>query len=145
MRIASEGAPKRGRPDVCVWLYRRLDQRIAIHPDYEKSAHDRVHIEIVGGKIVPPTTAIRTTQTLDVSNQDQVGFNIKGDFFANDSLSRTLNPGQSCEVFFTKSEITPVRLTCAIHPSLRGWLLVRDDPYFAVSDADGAIAIPKVP
>jgi hypothetical protein len=38
-----------------------------------------------------------------------------------------------------------VRLGCDVHPWMRGWLVVLDHPYAAVTGADGAFAIGRVP
>jgi hypothetical protein len=36
-------------------------------------------------------------------------------------------------------------VTCNIHPWMKAWLLVRPNPYAAVSKADGTFEIPGVP
>ena len=36
-------------------------------------------------------------------------------------------------------------VSCSIHPWMRGWLLVRDTPYMAVTDQDGRFEIKRLP
>ena len=42
-------------------------------------------------------------------------------------------------------EVSPTPIACGIHPWMRGFLLVRDDPYAAVSDASGKLTIKNLP
>ena len=48
---------------------------------------------------------------------------------------------------FTPSgaERTPAEVTCDIHPWMKAWWMVLDNPYFAVTDAKGNFEIKNVP
>ena len=48
-------------------------------------------------------------------------------------------------VALPKAENVPTQVTCSIHPWMSAYLFVRDDPYAAVSDEDGALRIDKLP
>jgi plastocyanin len=38
-----------------------------------------------------------------------------------------------------------IKITCDVHKWMSAWIVVRDNPYFAVTAADGAFEIPDVP
>ena len=42
-------------------------------------------------------------------------------------------------------ERLPVRVSCSLHPWESAWLVLRDDPYMAVSDEDGKFEIKNLP
>ncbi len=39
----------------------------------------------------------------------------------------------------------PVKVGCSIHPWMGGWIVVRGDPYAAISDKDGHFTIADLP
>jgi len=46
---------------------------------------------------------------------------------------------------FSHAEQLPARVSCAIHPWMSAWLLIRDNPYMASSDANGRLLIKNLP
>jgi hypothetical protein len=46
---------------------------------------------------------------------------------------------------FTRPQIAPVLIKCNYHPWESGYILIRANPYFAVSAPDGRLRIPKLP
>lgn len=46
---------------------------------------------------------------------------------------------------FKREQRVPVPVSCNLHPRMRGWVLPRSNPYFAVTDADGYFAIDNLP
>jgi hypothetical protein len=46
---------------------------------------------------------------------------------------------------FATEERVPSKVACNIHPWMSGYLVVRENPYFAVSDKDGKLTIKNVP
>ncbi|PYO80829.1 MAG: TonB-dependent receptor [Gemmatimonadetes bacterium] len=60
-------------------------------------------------------------------------------------------PGQTMDLTRRLAATLPargealVRLACDVHPWMRGWLVVLDHPYAAVTGADGTFTIPEVP
>ena len=77
-------------------------------------------------------------------NKDPIGHNTKVD-----SLNKPMNPlipaGGELEVKFEESDRLPVQVGCNIHPWMRGWLVIRDNPYFAVTDKEGNFEIKNIP
>ncbi|NBW86574.1 MAG: hypothetical protein EBR23_07050, partial [Planctomycetia bacterium] len=60
--------------------------------------------------------------------------------------SNSLVPaGGSAALKFSSEEAIPAQVTCNIHPWMKAWVLVRPNPYAAVSKADGTFEIKGVP
>ena len=88
---------------------------------------------------------IRSTQSVEVRNSDTVGHNTniagKGRGAVNFNL-----PAGSTEIYQPGPESSkPFAVSCSVHPWMRSWMMVRDNPYFAVSDSTGAFEIPQIP
>ncbi|MGA0036646.1 MAG: hypothetical protein ACO3HT_11040 [Ilumatobacteraceae bacterium] len=60
--------------------------------------------------------------------------------------SNTLIPaGGETKVSFRSDEAVPAAVTCNIHPWMKGWVVVRDNPYAAVTGEDGSFTIENLP
>jgi hypothetical protein len=46
---------------------------------------------------------------------------------------------------FDQKEIVPLPASCSIHPWMLGYVLIRDNPYMAVSDDRGGFEIENLP
>lgn len=114
-------------------------------PDYEAIARHPVSIEIFNRRIEPHIAGVWTRQTLVLKNLDGVGVNPKLDCFNNPVVNPLVPAKASSEHRFTKPETLPVTVSDNIVPWMRGHVLVRPDPYFAISAADGSFKIKNVP
>jgi hypothetical protein len=104
-----------------------------------------VKLDNEGCRFEPRVIAMHTSQTLIVGNPDPVGHNTKADLFANGSFNDLIPAGGSLKKTFAKTESRPMPVSCSIHPWMNGYLLVRDNPFFGVSDENGEITIKNVP
>lgn len=104
-----------------------------------------VKIDNQGCRFEPRVVALHTSQKLIVGNPDPVGHNTKADLFANGSFNDLIPAGGKLEKKFAKTESRPMPVSCSIHPWMNGYLLIRDNPYFGVSDENGVITIKNVP
>ena len=134
----------RGIQNVFVYLY-APNESVAVHPEYSQAAASKLTMKIMGGKLVPRAAIARTTQTLVFQDSDSVSYNLKYELFQNKPFSALLPAGGSASATFTAEENMPSQISCVIHPWLVGQLLVRDNPYFALSDDHGRISISKLP
>jgi hypothetical protein len=118
-----------------------------IHPDYDKpeQAKAEVVLDNQNCRFAPHVVGIRTGQTLVIGNKDPVGHNTKADFFANTPFNDLIPANGSVKRSFTKQETQPSPVSCSIHPWMTAYLLIREDPYFAISDADGNFSIKNLP
>ena len=139
----------KGIANVVVWLYLSSRQEPPPpHPDYAAAAKDRVRIDNVNCRYEPHVCLLRTSQQLIVGNQDAIGHNSKIDFFAagNRSFNFTIPASRdSVSMSIPFAERLPVHIACTIHPWMSAYLVVKDHPYFAVSDKDGNLTIRNLP
>lgn len=135
-----------GISGVVVWLYtKRGDDSPKVHPSYDESENSEVVLDNLNCRFEPHVCLLRTSQTLVVKNSDAVGHNTKIDTQANPAVNRTIPSGADMKQEFETSERLPAGVSCSIHPWMKGWLVVQDSPYCAVTDADGNFEIKNLP
>jgi hypothetical protein len=115
-----------------------------VHPDYEKAAAEVV-LDNHNCHFEPHIVTVRTTQKLVVKNSDPVGHNTKADFFENTPFNDLIPAGGSITKSLTKPESAFMPLSCSIHTWMSAKILVRDDPYAAVSNDKGELTIANLP
>ena len=135
-----------GIANVVVFLaLERRQKAPKVHPSYESDATGQVEFDNHNCRFEPHVTLLRTTQSLLIGNKDPVGHNTKVDTLKNPAINPIVPAGGEMKQKFSKEERLPCRVSCNIHPWMTGWLLVKETPYIAVSDADGRIEIKNVP
>ena len=136
----------KGIANAFVYLRLKPGEKVAAHPDYAQAAKDSVELDNHFCRFTPHAAVLRGGQTLVLKNSDTVPHNVKGDMVKNASYNVLIPPGQSIEkTDLTKSEIIPLPVGCNIHPWMKDWLLVREDPYAVVTDKDGNFEIKNIP
>jgi len=133
----------KGIANVVVYLVDATKPKI--HPDYDKTAKDKIEVDNENCRFSPHVLGIRVGQTLVVGNKDPIAHNTKADFFKNTPFNDLIPAKGSIEKSFNQEEATPSTLACSIHPWMNGYVLIRDNPYFAISDKDGKISIKNLP
>lgn len=93
----------------------------------------------------PHVVFVQAGQKLAVKNSDPFGHNTKIDSIANAPQNFTLPGGSVVDHVFGKEESLPVKVGCSIHPWMGAWVLVRDNPYGAVSGKNGEFEISNLP
>ncbi len=116
-----------------------------VHPSYDAAAEGMVELANKGCVFVPHVVLLRTTQKLLLTNPDAVAHNTKIDCFKNQAINPLIPPLGSMEHTFGVAENLAVPVGCNIHPWMKGWVLIKDNPYFAVTDDQGAFTIKNVP
>jgi plastocyanin len=127
-----------------VMLMLKPREEIKVHPDLMAPPTDKVELDNNKCIFVPSALAVRTGQTLVLKNSDAAGHNCNVASF-NNAMNVNLPPNSSLEVKFEKTDRVPSVVKCDIHPWMVAYMLIRDDPYFAVTDADGKFTIEKIP
>lgn len=136
----------KGVANVVVWLYMPKDAaQPRIHPDDEAAAKEVREIAMRNATFEPHITTVRVGQQLKIRNYDKIGHNAKGSFFANHFLCDLLPADGTAQITFQKPETHLMPVACNIHPWMNGWVLVRDNPFMAVSDSQGKLKIKNVP
>jgi plastocyanin len=80
---------------------------------------------------------------VDFLNSDRLLHNLHSVPKANAPFNRTQPKGRTIPVTFTQPEIIPI--TCDLHSWMRGWVVVADHPFFAVTDGSGQFSFPSLP
>ena len=94
---------------------------------------------------VPRVVGVQVGQPFQVLNSDPLLHNVR----ANSQVNEPFNQGQPVpgmrysHTFSTAEVMVPIK--CDVHAWMRAWVGVVNHPYFAVTGADGAFALPGLP
>ncbi|MGD9646834.1 MAG: hypothetical protein AB7U73_14055 [Pirellulales bacterium] len=89
---------------------------------------------------------VEVKQTVILRNSEEtVGHNTQISPPADTAVNPLLPPGGSQDYAFGRPQNVPVPATCSIHPWMKAYIIPRDNPYFAVTDAAGKFTIPNIP
>jgi len=90
--------------------------------------------------------ATQTTGPLEIKNSDPVSHNTSFDpGGGNTPANPLLQPNSSVTYKFSRAMSAPAAATCSIHPWMKAYIIARDDPYVAVTGADGSFEIKNLP
>jgi hypothetical protein len=135
----------KGIANVLMWMHVAPGVKPPVHPEYTKLLAELVKLEFRDSQLEPRITLVVVDQDLEVQNNDAVGYNLKGDFFANPLFGALLPAGGAVTTRFRKAESRPMPLSCVIHPWITGSILIRNNPYMAATDRTGSLQIKNVP
>lgn len=103
-----------------------------------------VVIDQANCEFLPYSTALHQDQTLIFKSTDPVNHNVHLTPFNNAPFNTILAPsGQIEKKLVAERRVIP--LSCDIHPWMKGWVMVFDHPFFAVTGEDGSFEIKGVP
>jgi plastocyanin len=131
--------------DVVVFLRVAAGKTVEVHPDYAAAKDQTVTLDNKGCSFRPHIALVRTGQPFVVKNSDQTGHNTNATMQKNGNFNALIAAGDEKKMTFSKAEPFPMPVNCNIHPFMHGAVLVKDDPYMAVSGADGTFEIKNVP
>jgi len=135
-----------GLANVVIYLFvDRGGQQPPIHESHAEAAKSSVALSNKDCRYEPHVALLQTSQELVIGNRDTVGHNTKVDTFANPPINPIIPAGAELKQKFSQEERLPARVSCSIHPWMNAWLVVRNNPYFAVSNEDGKFVIQNVP
>ncbi len=136
----------RGLMNVVIWLEPKTpDTPVPVHPSYEKTAKDKVAFDNADCQFSPHVCVIRTTQTLVLGNKDPINHNVAAFFFKNDPFNENVPTGETIAKNLPQVERLPAKITCPIHAWMIGYMVVKDHPYVAVTDAQGKFELKHLP
>ncbi len=134
-----------GLKDAFVMMYfARGAKQPEVHESYLKTQEAKVVLDNVKCKFEPYALFLRTSQTLTMKNSDDVGHNCHVVLF-NNEINANIPVADEVDVQLTKTERVPGPVKCDIHPWMSAVLLVRDEPYAAITDGDGRFTIENLP
>jgi len=118
--------------------------KLPVNPDLATPEGDVV-LDNINCRFEPHVLFARAGQNISVKNSDPFGHNTKIDSVANAGANFSLPAKSATDFSFAKEESLPVKVGCSIHPWMGAWVLVRDNPYGAISDDKGEFTIAKLP
>jgi len=122
------------------------DKDVKVHPDAAAAAKAaKAVLDNKDCKFTPHVIAVQTGQQLVIKNSDTVGHNSNVATVKNSPSNSLIPAGGETPLTFTSEEAIPAQVTCNIHPWMKAWVVVRPNPYAAVSSADGTFEIKNVP
>lgn len=116
-----------------------------VAPSYDATKTGKVTVDNSKCRFEPHVAFMRNTQTLELKNSDPIGHNTKADPIKNPGFNVLLPANGSVDQKLAQEETLPVKIGCNIHPWMGGYVVVRSNPYGAVSAADGKFEIKDLP
>jgi plastocyanin len=98
-----------------------------------------------GCAFAPRALVVRVGQPLVLANSDPTMHNVDIDFVRNRAVNVVVEPDGERRFELTKPESRPVAVRCNVHTYMRAWVMVRDNPYAAVTDKTGRFELPDLP
>jgi hypothetical protein len=138
----------RGIANILIWAIPDSDKPVAkmpIHPSYEKDQPTEHVIKIKDFVYAPRVSAMRTGAKLKIEGEDPVEHYSKIDSPALEESGRSIPEGHVETFNFKKQTRFPASISCTIHPHEKAYLLVRDNPYFAVTNDQGVFEMKNLP
>jgi len=122
------------------------DKGVKVNPEVERATKSApVEIDNKGCRFEPHVVFVQTGQQLLIKNSDTVGHNSNVTPLKNPPSNSLIPAGGSTPITFSVEEPLPAGVTCNIHPWMKAWVVVRANPYAAVTKADGSFEIVGVP
>jgi hypothetical protein len=118
---------------------------VKVHPDFEKTAKDTLRFDNKHCRFTPHVMPMRISQTLELHNSDAFSHNSNLAPIGDEPINPLLGADTKYEYKFRKAQKQPVPIGCNIHGWMKGYIVVRDDPYVAVSKEDGTFELEKLP
>ena len=93
----------------------------------------------------PRVVAVMVGQPLQFRNSDQEAHNVHGRPKEIDGWNFLMSrPNSTRDVTFDKPEVG-IPVSCDVHPWMRAYASVFDNPYFAITPSDGTVTLKSVP
>jgi hypothetical protein len=125
--------------NIVVWVRTR---NVKVPSEIAAAHKDPVLLDNKGCKFEPHVVGLVKGQKLVVGNSDNVGHNTN---IAALQFNPIVAAGQKVEAEPKSTPPLPSQVSCNIHPWMTAWVLVRPDPFFAVSAEDGTFEISGLP
>ncbi len=132
-----------GLANVVVYLHSRKTP--PIHPDLAAAPTEPVVVTNKNCSFKPHVSLLRIGQELRLENGDPTLHNVNAALDGGEAFNVVLPVEGQQTVKLTRPQSLPAPIACNIHKFMQGFLVVRNDPYMAVSNTDGQFEIAKLP
>jgi hypothetical protein len=131
--------PDHGLANVVVFI---RSKNIPLPPGHQAKP---THVTVQGCRYVPHVSIVETGQEFVIRSEDPVGHNSNVATVKNSPVGRMIPTGSDESHTFSAPEAIPAQVTCNIHPWMKAWVVIRPNPYAAVSQSGGEFLIENVP
>ena len=137
-----------GLMNVVIWFeLKQPGGLMQIHESLAKAPEEPVVMQQKLLQFEPHILALRTSQKLEFKNTDPVAQSVRVETRAlgNSPFAGVVPSERELFYGFNNPERLPLDVTSSIHPWMRAYLVVKDHPYFAVTDENGVFEFPILP
>lgn len=121
------------------------DKKVKVKPELAAAAKEaKPVLDNHNCRFEPHVVFVQVGQELVLKNSDTVGHNSNIASIKKPSNDLIPAGGQVAKTYESE-EAVPSQVSCNIHPWMKGWLVIRNNPYAAVSKADGSFEIADLP
>jgi hypothetical protein len=121
-------------------------KEMPVHPSLKDVPKEPVVMDQPCCRFEPHCLAMRQGQTLIAKNSAPIVHNVHwAGGSANPGDNKLIPAGAQIEVTDLKPSRFPVSVKCDIHGWMQAWVRIFDNPYFAVTDENGAFEIKNAP
>ncbi len=92
---------------------------------------------------VPRVVVIPVGGTVEFMNSDRLLHNVRSDGKENAPFNRAQPHARTISIAFRNPEV--LRVNCDLHSWMRGWVVVTEYPFYAVTDDDGGFVFDNIP
>jgi plastocyanin len=122
-----------------------LPKPTAVNEDAKKTAASaKVEFDQKGCIFQPHVMGLMSGVEVTLKSSDPANHNVNVKL-KNSGFNKIVAQGAVIPFTPTAAERTPGQIVCDIHPWMSAWWMVLDNPYFAVTDAQGNFEIKNVP
>ena len=113
----------------------------------QPASPEPIKFDQIGCRFLPHCLTTHTTQTILILNSDSTLHNTHTYPERNPGFNQGVQANEKVGVplVYSRSEKTPVSVTCDIHPWMQAYHLPLDHPYAAISGDDGSFEIADLP
>jgi hypothetical protein len=125
----------------------KWDEAISpVHPELVKRKDIEATLQVVNCRFEPHVLGGWTKQAFWFRNKDPgIGHSPFLKAYRNGAVSPYIPATSDYTLNIRKAERLPFEVSCSIHPWMKAFILVRPDPYFAISAKDGTFKIENLP
>ena len=118
----------------------------SIHPDLAKPAKPTVELDQPCCRFIPHALAVREGQQLIIKNSASIAHNSKWDSSNNGNFNPIIPAmGEFKIPKALVAETSIIVVQCSIHPWMNSRIRIFDNPYYALTDAEGNFEIKNAP
>ncbi|MDZ4780714.1 MAG: hypothetical protein SGJ19_10710 [Planctomycetia bacterium] len=137
----------KGISNVVLFIRSKVDEK-DVHPEVVAAAvaAAKLRFDNKNCRFEPHVTSIWfAKQALELHNSDDVGHNSNMAPLGDKAVNPLLPKDATLDYTFKKKQNLPVPVSCNIHPWMKGYVVVRDNPYTVVTPVDGKIELKNIP